>query len=234
MNSVFEVCYSWNREAIPTGGADPVYMMVEWRYGAPAKRLRKVAPKIVSRDMELLLKPEFGIELKGIYGCRSKETDIGYILRLGDVYKGESKQILLEFAMGPRVSGKAAICSAYWSTRKVKQSQRVLLRREQLYIQYTSHLGMLRQPEDPKVEKTIKLSETVPLIKQALRAYERGRAQEGSNLLRRHADALLIEAARKQDLDYYQEAEIVEKLRYHYGITYGGAYNTHGKTMLCE
>ena len=63
-------------------------MMVEWRYGAPAKRLRKVAPKIVSRDMELLLKPEFGIELKGIYGCRSKETDIGYILRLGDVYKG--------------------------------------------------------------------------------------------------------------------------------------------------
>jgi hypothetical protein len=79
---------------------------------------------------------------------------------------------------------------------------------------------MLRQPEDPKVEKTIKLNETVPLLKQALRAYERGRTQEGSELLRRHADALLIEAARKQDLDYLTEAEIVEKLRYHYGITF--------------
>ncbi|MDR6723949.1 hypothetical protein J2W91_002411 [Paenibacillus amylolyticus] len=234
MNSVFEVCYSWNKEAIPTGGADPVYMMIEWRNGSPAKRLRKLAPKIVSRDLELLLKPEYGIELKGIYGCRSKETDIGWVLRLGDVYKGESKQILLEFAMGSRLSGKASVCSAYWSTRKLKQSQRVLLRREQLYIQYTSHLGMLRQPEDPKVEKTIKLSETVPLIKQALRAYERGRVQEGSNLLRRHADALLIEAARKQDLDYYEEAEMVEKLRYHYGITYANPYQVRGKTMLGE
>lgn len=234
VNSVFEVSYSWNREAIPTGGADPVYMMVEWRNGAPAKRLRKIAPKIVSRDLELLLKPEFGIQLKGIYGCRSKETDIGWVLRLGDVYKGESKQILLEFAMGPRVSGKSAVCSAYWSTRKLKQSQRVLLRREQLYIQYTSHLGMLRQPEDPKVEKTIKLNETVPLIKQALRAYERGRTQEGSDLLRRHADALLIEAARKQDLDYYAEAEIVEKLRHHYGITFNSMAHNRGKTMLGE
>lgn len=234
MNSVFEVCYSWNKEAIPTGGADPVYMMIEWRNGSPAKRLRKLAPKIVSRDLELLLKPEYGIELKGIYGCRSKETDIGWVLRLGDVYKGESKQILLEFAMGSRLSGKASVCSAYWSTRKLKQSQRVLLRREQLYIQYTSHLGMLRQPEDPKVEKTIKLSETVPLIKQALRAYERGRVQEGSNLLRRHADALLIEAARKQDLDYYEEAEMVEKLRYHYGITYANPYQVRERTMLGE
>ncbi|WP_440117097.1 hypothetical protein [Paenibacillus sp. QZ-Y1] len=234
MNSVFEVSYSWNREAIPTGGTDPVYMMVEWCNGSPAKRLRKIAPKIVSRDLELLLKPEFGIQLKGIYGCRSKETDIGWVLRLGDVYKGESKQILLEFAMGPRASGKSAVCSAYWSTRKLKQSQRILLRREQLYIQYTSHLGMLRQPEDPKVEKSIKLSETVPLIKQALRAYERGRTQEGSDLLRRHADALLIEAARKQDLDYYVEAEIVEKLRHHYGMTFATTYNNRGKTMLGE
>lgn len=220
VNSVFEVCYSWNREAIPTGGADPVYMLIEWRSGALAKRPRKTAPKIVSRDLELLLKPEFGVRLKGVYGCRSKETDIGWVLRLGDVYKGESKKILLEFAMSPRLSGKVPVCSAYWSTRKLKQSQRVLLRREQLYIQYTSHLGMLRQPDNPKVEKSIKLNETVPLIKQALRAYERGRVQEGSDILRRHADALLIEALRKQDIEYYEEAEIVEKLRCHYGMTY--------------
>ncbi|MBR2567208.1 MAG: hypothetical protein IKE29_21710 [Paenibacillus sp.] len=234
MNSVFEVSYSWNKEAIPTGGTDPVYMMVEWRYGSPAKRLRKIAPKIMSRDLELLLKPEHGAQLKAIYGCRYKETDIGWVLRLGDVYKGESKQVLLQFALGPHFSGKTAVCSAYWSTRKLKQSQRVLLRREQLYIQYTSHLGMLRQPEDPKVEKTIKLNETVPILKQALRAYERGRMEEGSNMLRRHADALLIEAARKQDLDYYTEAEMIEKLRYHYGITHTKGYKNHEKTVLCE
>lgn len=41
VNSVFEVSYSWNKEAIPTGGADPVYMMVEWRYGALPKDLGK-------------------------------------------------------------------------------------------------------------------------------------------------------------------------------------------------
>lgn len=234
VNSVFEVSYSWNKEAIPTGGTDPVYMMVEWRYGSPAKRLRKIAPKIMSRDLELLLKPEHGAQLKAIYGCRYKETDIGWVLRLGDVYKGESKQVLLQFALGPHFSGKTAVCSAYWSTRKLKQSQRVLLRREQLYIQYTSHLGMLRQPEDPKVEKTIKLNETVPILKQALRAYERGRMEEGSNMLRRHADALLIEAARKQDLDYYTEAEMIEKLRYHYGITHTKGYKNHEKTVLCE
>lgn len=101
MNSVFEVSYSWNKEAIPTGGADPVYMMVEWRNGAPAKRLRKIAPKIVSRDLELLLKPEFGVQLKGIYGCRSKETDIGWLLRLGDMYKGKANKFCLNSSWDP-------------------------------------------------------------------------------------------------------------------------------------
>jgi hypothetical protein len=93
---------------------------------------------------------------------------------------------------------------------------------------------MLRQPEDPKVEKTIKLNETVPLLKQALRAYERGRIEEGSEMLRRHADALLIEAARKQDMDYFTEAEIVEKLRYHYGITFTTGHHNPQRAMLGE
>ncbi|UOK64710.1 hypothetical protein MT997_09900 [Paenibacillus sp. OVF10] len=53
-------------------------------------------------------------------------------------------------------------------------------------------------------------------------------------MLRRHADALLIEAARKQDLDYYAEAEIVEKLRYHYGITFTTGYHDREKKILGE
>ncbi|MNW65790.1 hypothetical protein D3C74_442080 [compost metagenome] len=53
-------------------------------------------------------------------------------------------------------------------------------------------------------------------------------------MLRRHADALLIEAARKQDLDYYTEAEIVEKLRCHYEITFTTGYHDREQKILGE
>ena len=150
VNSVFEVSYSWNKEAIPTGGADPVYMMVEWRNGAPAKRLRKIAPKIVSRDLELLLKPEYGVQLKGIYGCRSKETDIGWLLRLGDMYKGESKQILLEFVMGPRVSGKASRMFSLLEHKEVEAKSTCIVTKNGCIFSTPVVWGMLRQPEDPQ------------------------------------------------------------------------------------
>lgn len=159
-----------------------------------------------------ILAGSFGLEMY----TRGKQTDsAGIRCRTSFFRQSGSMLCLLEY---PQVEAESA-CAAS--------------KRTALYSVHKSsgHASPARGPES---RKTIKLNETVPLLKQALRAYERGRIEEGSDLLRRHADALLIEAARKQDLDYYAEAEIVEKLRYHYGITFTTYYHNRQNTMLSE
>lgn len=78
---------------------------------------------------------------------------------------------------------------------------------------------MNKQP-DPRVQKYVKLSETTGIMKQALRAFERGRNEAGCGIIKRHTDELLIMAVRSGDLEYYREAQILIQLGEYYEMTY--------------
>ncbi|WP_211747039.1 hypothetical protein [Paenibacillus sp. Marseille-Q4541] len=220
MSSILDVFYTWNREAIPVSGEKSLFLLIEWRSGPPAKRQLKTPPKLLFREVELLIKPEDGIRIKAVHGARAKESDVGWVIGLGNAYKGKTKSLLLEFTAVSQSAGKKPACSAYWSALKTKQEQRVLLRREQINLIVSAHLGMIRKEPDPRVQKYVKLSQTTAIMKQSLRAFERGRSEEGSEIIKRHTDELLILAVRSGDLEYYREAHILNRLCLYYEQTH--------------
>lgn len=220
MSPILDVFCTWNRDVISISGEDSLFLLIEWRSGPPSKRQSKSMPKLLYRDVELLLKPEEGVSIKSVHGARAKESDTGWILELGNALKGRTKTVLLELAVSPQSAGKNSMCSAYWSALKTKQDQRVLLRREQIYLQISTHLGLMNKTPDPRVQKFAKLSETTGIMKQALRAFERGRSAEGEEIIKRHTDELLILAVRSGDLEYYREAQILIRLGEYYKLTH--------------
>ncbi|MFD2699343.1 hypothetical protein ACFSVM_02565 [Paenibacillus shunpengii] len=231
MSSILDVFCTWNREVISVSGENSLYLLMEWRSGPPAKRQSKLMPKLLYRDVELLLKPEDGVVIKAVHGARAKETDAGWVLQMGSAYKGKTKTLLLELAVSSQSAGKKSVCSAYWSAFKTKQEQRVLLRREQIYLQISAHLGLMNKQPDLRVQKHVKLSETTGIMKQALRAFERGRTEEGCEIIKRHTDELLIMAVRSGDLEYYREAQILIQLGEYYQMTYEKLNDEHSDTV---
>lgn len=106
MSSILDVFCTWNREVISVSGENSLYLLIEWRSGPPAKRQSKIMPKLLYRDVELLLKPEEGVTIKEIHGARAKETDAGWVLQMGSAYKGKTKTLLLELAVSSQSAGK--------------------------------------------------------------------------------------------------------------------------------
>lgn len=119
----------------------------------------------------------------------------------------------MTFSIPAHSSGRHTIGMMEWSWRKPSQEKRTLIRTDQLYIHFTHHLGLLSIPSNPKVEKYIKLNETSSIVKKALRMYEKGEYEQGAFILTRQADELLIRAARSEDMDYLQEAELLLAIR---------------------
>ena len=220
MSSSLDVFYTWNREAIPVSGENSLFLLIEWRSGPPAKRQLKTQPKLLFREMELLIKPEQNMHIKAVHGVRAKESDAGWVIGLGNAYKGKTKSFLIEFTAVSQSPGKKPACSAYWSALKSKQEQRVLLRREQINLHVSAHLGMISKEPDTRVQKYVKLSQSTTIMKQSLRAFERGRSEEGNEIIKRHTDGLLITAVRTGDLEYYLEAQILNRLCLYYEQTH--------------
>lgn len=220
MSSLLDVFYTWNREAIPVSGESSLFLLIEWRSGAPAKRQLKTPPKLLYREVELLLKPEEGMHITAVHGARAKESDAGWVIWLGNSYKGKTKSFLVEVSVDAQSSGRKPVFSAYWSALKTKQEQRVLLRREQITQHVSTHFSDIYKEPNPRVEKYMKLSLSTIVMKQSLRAFERGRSEEGKEVLKRHTDELLILAARTGDMDYFREAGILIRLGLYYELTH--------------
>ncbi|WIV20074.1 hypothetical protein QPK24_04985 [Paenibacillus polygoni] len=220
MSSSLDVFYTWNREAIPVSGENSLFLLIEWRSGPPAKRQLKTQPKLLFREVELLIKPEKDMQIKTVHGVRAKESDAGWVIGLGNAYKGKTKSFLLEFEVSSQSPGKKPACSAYWSALKTKQDQRILLRREQINLLVSTHFGVIGREPDPRVQKYVILSQSTVIMKQSLRAFERGRSEEGKEIIKRHTDGLLIQAARTGDVEYYREAHILSRLCLYYEQTH--------------
>jgi hypothetical protein len=174
-------------------------------------------PKIVGCDLQLQFIPESGVSLLKVEGARvsfnRSEDGERMFVHCGDVRRGKYRQAILAFSIPAHSSGRHAIGLMEWSWRKPSQEKRTLIRTDQVYIHYTYHLGLMSIPPNSKVEKYIKLNETAPIVKKALRMYEKGEHERGVFVLTRQADELLIRAARTEDMEYLEEAELLFAIR---------------------
>ncbi len=217
VKSMLNVTYTWDKESISANGSKQVNLLIEWGYGAIRKRKGNLIPKAAGCDLQLQFNPENGVNLLKVEGVRLgfKQSENGdcMIVHCGDVRRGKYRQAILTFSIPAHASGRHTIGMIEWSWRKPSQEKRTLIRTDQLYIHYTHHLGLLNMPSNPKVEKYIKLNETSPIVKKALRMYEKGEPERGAFILTRQADELLICAARSEDMDYLEEAELLLSIR---------------------
>ncbi|MDY8022830.1 hypothetical protein [Paenibacillus polymyxa] len=217
VKSMLNVTYTWDKESISANGSKQVNLLIEWGYGAIRKRKGNLIPKAAGCDLQLQFIPENGVSLLKAEGVRLgfKRAENGdcMFVHCGDVRRGKYRQAILTFSIPAHSSGRHTIGMMEWSWRKPSQEKRTLIRTDQLYIHFTHHLGLLSIPSNPKVEKYIKLNETSPIVKKALRMYEKGEYERGAFILTRQADELLIRAARSDDMDYLQEAELLLAIR---------------------
>ncbi|MFM9276489.1 hypothetical protein [Paenibacillus jiagnxiensis] len=224
MNSTINVNYTWDREAVLAKGADQVHLLVEWGCGAIPKRKSVVKPKLVGFDLQLRIIPESGVRVIHKSGPKINPKQAGYeqetVFHCGHMFNGKHKHAIFLFFFDKHNSGKQPVATLEWSWHKPLTGKRVVVRSERIYIQFTYHLGLLRLPADPRVEKFMKLSESSYVLKKTLRFYEKGKRDEGSWMLRRRADMLLLMAARTGDLDYLHEAEMFLGLQRQWDETY--------------
>ncbi|MGP0576090.1 hypothetical protein ACTP13_03595 [Paenibacillus peoriae] len=217
VKSMLNVTYTWDKESISANGSKQVNLLIEWGYGAIRKRKGNLIPKAAGCDLQLQFIPENGVSLLKVEGVRlgfkRSENGDSMFVHCGDVRRGKYRQAILTFSIPAHSSGRHTIGMMEWSWRKPSQEKRTLIRTDQLYIHFTHHLGLLSIPSNPKVEKYIKLNETSPIVKKALRMYEKGEYEQGAFILTRQADELLIRAARSDDMDYLQEAELLLAIR---------------------
>ncbi|WDM23119.1 hypothetical protein [Paenibacillus polymyxa] len=217
VKSMLNVTYTWDKESISANGSKQVNLLIEWGYGAIRKRKGNLIPKAAGCDLHLQFIPENGVSLlkaEGVrLGFKRSENGDSMFVHCGDVRRGKYRQAILTFSIPAHSSGRHTIGMMKWSWRKPSQEKRMLIRTDQLYIHFTHHLGLLSIPSNPKVEKYIKLNETSPIVKKALRMYEKGEYKQGAFILTRQADELLIRAARSDDKDYLQEAELLLAIR---------------------
>ncbi|MGG1615346.1 hypothetical protein ACIFQM_09130 [Paenibacillus sp. NRS-1782] len=222
---MINVTYTWDKESISANRSEQVNLLIEWGYGAIRKRKGTLMPKTVGCDLQLRFIPESGVNLLKVDGARLSfnrlEDGECMLVHCGDMRRGKYKQAILSFSIPVHSSGRHIIGLMEWSWCKPTQEKRTLIRTDQLYIHYTHHLGLLSIPINPKVEKYIKLNETAPIVKKALRIYEKGEQERGAFALTRQADELLIRAARTGDMEYLEEAELLFAVRNKWNGTFG-------------
>ncbi|WP_049825051.1 hypothetical protein [Paenibacillus sp. 1-18] len=236
VKSMVNVTYTWEKESISANGAEQVNLLIEWGYGAIRKRKGNLILKTAGCDLQLQFIPENGVSLLKVEGVRLgfKRSEDGdrMVIHCGDVRRGNYRQAALTFSVPAHSSGRHTIGLMEWSWRKPSQEKRTLVRSDQIYINYTHHLGLLSVPPHPMVEKYIKLNETSMIVKKALRMYEKGDHERGAFILNRQADELLIRAARTDDMDYLKEAELLLAIRNKWNGTFGSNHYHSSKVLF--
>ncbi|WP_018885107.1 hypothetical protein [Paenibacillus massiliensis] len=224
MSSMLDVSYTWSREAMSATGRHQAHLLVEWGKVYGRRRRIHMRPKMIGCDLRMHLIPEPGTHFGRVLGTRV-EMDLNdrpgeVIIHCGNLYSGQSRHALLDFRVDPHPSGRHAVCAVEWSWRRPGSDERTALRSEMLFVHFTLHTGLIMASPNPRVQKFIMFNESFEILRKALRLYERGAAVQGGDMLRRHADSLLIRATRLGDYDYLREAEIFLDLYRSWNETY--------------
>ncbi len=201
--------YTWNHSYIYATGADSVYLLIEWN----ASELKSSSPKSVSklyaRDVELMIWLEPGIKVVRTYGCNGKvESPHSFLkLPLGHLYTDMKQCVVIECSFKSHAACKRPVISTQWRFKGSHSERMKEQAVEEIYMNYTYNLGLLRKTGNFKVEKQVKLFKTSMIMKEAIEIFELGDIEHAEFILRRKGDELLLSAVQSGDLSLMEEAE---------------------------
>ncbi|MDQ0193976.1 hypothetical protein [Paenibacillus wynnii] len=211
MQASIQPDFTWSKNHIFAGGAQNIVLLVEWRGAPSAEQGRRKNHKIAAREIELRLWLEPHIVLTRMYGCRalsvSGDDNRSVLLPLGKIQTGQRKYIALEFALKPAHAGKHDAVWLHWQFKQPYGEKICELPMQKLSLEYSHHTGVLQESCCFHVEKHLELLRTEEVLEQADLLSSKGKLGEGLELVRRHADKLLLLAVRTGDRLLTREAE---------------------------
>jgi len=221
MHSGIQENFTWNRSHILASGSNKVTLLVEWYGGSFRQSRRRNTPKLIAQDVQLHLWLEPQVSLVRIHGAKAvKNLGQSLMIPLGHLYDGVKQFLAIELALPPQSAGMHGVLSAQWKFKEKNKERIKELPVKELYMSYTYHTGLLKQPESFHVRKHVMLLETQSILKEAIGLFEHGNVERGEWLLRRKGDEMLIEAARHTDERLLEEADMLYQLSEHYVGTY--------------
>lgn len=209
MYTDIKATYTWNHSYIYAAGADNIYLLIDWDVSKENAMNMRSASKLYARDVELNVYLEPGINVEEIYGCQGNTESPHSTLKLslGHLYTNRKQCVVIKCSFKPHSGGKRPVVSAQWrykgSTSERIREQPI----EEIFINYTYNLGLIRKIGDFKVEKQVKLLKTPIVLKEAIEIFEQGDIEHAEFILRRRGDELLLFAVQSGDLRLMEEAE---------------------------
>lgn len=223
MEMGIEASYSWNHKYIFAGGADKIYLLVQWYAGKLSSTRRRSTPKLLARDVELYLWLEPYVKIERIYGCKEiKGSQQSLIIPLGHLYEGIKQSLVIECTLLSQTAGEKHVFSAQWRYKEGNRGRAKQHSVEKININYSYDLGRIRSSGDMNVEKHIKLLKTPTVLKEAIKLFDSGDVEHGEYILRRKGDELLLFALHSGDTKLVEEAEMLYRFSEHYVDTYRG------------
>ncbi|KGE19197.1 hypothetical protein [Paenibacillus wynnii] len=209
MQASIQPDFTWSKNHIFAGGAQNIVLLVEWR-GAPSAELgSKKNHKTAAREIELRLWLEPHIVLTRMYGSRALDggDDRSVLLPLGKIQTGQRKYIALEFALKPAHAGKHDVVWLHWQFKQPYGERICELPMQKLSLEYSHHTSVLQESCSFHVEKHLELLRTEEVLEEADLLRSKEKQGEARELVRRHADKLLLLAVRTGDRLLTREAE---------------------------
>lgn len=208
MQASIQPDFTWSKEHIFAGRVQSIILLVEWRGAPTSEQGRKRNNKLAAREIELRLWLEPHIVLTKLHGCHKVGgEDRSLLLPLGKIQSGQRKYIAFEFRLDPVSVG---IHDAIWMQWQYKQpyGERICeLPMQKLSLEYSLHTGFLYESTSFYVEKHLELLRTEEILEEAESLRSKGKPLDALELVRRHADKLLILAVRSGDRLLTREAE---------------------------
>lgn len=208
MQASIQPDFTWSRDHIFASGAQNIVLLVEWRGAPSSEQGRKKSHKVAAREIELRLWVEPHISLTRLHGCRTVPgDDRSLLVPLGKILTGQRKYIALEFTLSQAPAGKHDAVWLQWQYKQPYGERICELPMEKLSLEYSHHTGVLQESCCFHVEKHLEILRTEEVLEGAERLTRMGKQMEAWEMVRRHADKLLLLAVRTGDRLLSREAE---------------------------
>lgn len=201
--------YTWNHSYIYATGADSVYLLIEWNASELNLSSTKSVSKLYARDVELMIWLEPGTKVVRTYGCKGKieSQQSSLIVPLGHLYTDMKQCVVIECSFKSHAACKRPVISTQWRYKGSNSERMKEQAVEEIYMNYTYNLGLIRRAGNFKVEKQVKLFKTSTIMKEAIEIFKLGDVEHAEFILRRKGDELLLSAVQSGDLSLMEEAE---------------------------
>ncbi|WP_068603665.1 vWA domain-containing protein [Paenibacillus swuensis] len=167
---------------------------------------------VLAQNLQLQLTPEPHVCIMNIYGIPAGDSN-KLTFQLGDLYHHEVKSLLIEISSTRQSAGIHRVLGAALQYMDVTGTVQAVEENMDIQAHYTQNVDLLDQPANPYVDQQVQITKSAEAIERAMHAFDSGELNEGQEILKHQADALLAQAILTDNVVLREESQLLyEKL----------------------